>query len=69
MAYTVGKFHTDHSIALTKISGEASFSLDVRSLDAQSLAQVEETRPCYRERNCGVPRRSRRTWLYWNTLR
>ena len=35
-------FTPTHSIALTKISGEASFSLDVRSLDAQSLAQLEE---------------------------
>jgi N-carbamoyl-L-amino-acid hydrolase len=43
MAYTVGKFYTDpQQHALTKISGEASFSLDVRSLDAQSLAQLEE---------------------------
>jgi N-carbamoyl-L-amino-acid hydrolase len=43
MAYTVGKFYTDpQQHALTKISGEASFSLDVRSLDEQSLAQLEE---------------------------
>ena len=43
MAYTVGKFYTDpQQHALTKISGEASFSLDVRSLNAQSLAQLEE---------------------------
>ena len=43
MAHTVGKFYTDpQQHALTKISGEASFSLDVRSLDAQSLAQLEE---------------------------
>lgn len=42
MAHTVGNFTPTHSIALTKISGEASFSLDVRSLDAQSLAQLEE---------------------------
>jgi N-carbamoyl-L-amino-acid hydrolase len=42
MAYTVGKFYTDpQQHALTKISGEASFSLDVRSLNAQSLAQLE----------------------------
>jgi acetylornithine deacetylase/succinyl-diaminopimelate desuccinylase-like protein len=43
MAFTVGKFYTDpQQHALTKIAGEASFSLDVRSLDAQSLAQLEE---------------------------
>ena len=43
MAFTVGKFFTDpQQHALTKIAGEVSFSLDVRSLDAQSLAELEE---------------------------
>ncbi len=43
MAFTIGKFFTDpQQHALTKISGEVSFSLDARSLDAQSLAELEE---------------------------
>ena len=43
MAFTVGKFFTDpQQHALTKIAGEVSLSLDVRSLDAQSLTELEE---------------------------
>jgi hypothetical protein len=70
MAYTVGKFYTDpQQHALTKISGEASFSLEVRSLDAQSLAQLEERVHAIANAIAARPRRSLRTWLYWNTLR
>jgi len=43
MAFTIGKFFTDpQRHALTKISGEVSFSLDARSLDARALAELEE---------------------------
>ena len=43
MAFTVGKFFTDpQQHALTDFSGEIPFSLDARSLDTQSLAQLEE---------------------------
>jgi N-carbamoyl-L-amino-acid hydrolase len=42
MAFTVGKFFTDaDQHALTKISGEVSFSLDVRSVDAELLTELE----------------------------
>jgi N-carbamoyl-L-amino-acid hydrolase len=43
MAFTVGKFFTNpQQHALTKISGEVSFSLDVRSVDAKLLSELEE---------------------------
>ncbi len=42
MAFTVGKFFTDAAQhALTKIPGEATLSLDVRSVDADLLAELE----------------------------
>jgi N-carbamoyl-L-amino-acid hydrolase len=42
MAFTVGKFFTDaDQHALTKIPGEVSFSLDIRSVDPELLADLE----------------------------
>ena len=42
MAFTVGKLYTDPARhALTKIAGEATFSLDVRSLDPDLLNELE----------------------------
>ena len=42
MAFTVGKFCTStDQHALTKISGEVSFSLDLRSVDAELLSDLE----------------------------
>ncbi len=41
-AFTVGKFFTDAEWhAMTKIAGEVRFSVDMRSLDADFLAEVE----------------------------
>jgi beta-ureidopropionase / N-carbamoyl-L-amino-acid hydrolase len=43
MAFTIGKFFTDpQQHALTKISGEVSFSLDVRSVDPELLSELEK---------------------------
>jgi N-carbamoyl-L-amino-acid hydrolase len=42
-AYTVGKFYTDEEHhQMSKIAGEVSFSLDMRSLDAHTLVEMEE---------------------------
>ena len=44
MAFTVGKLFTDAGQhAMTKISGNVRFSLDVRSLDANCLGELETT--------------------------
>jgi beta-ureidopropionase / N-carbamoyl-L-amino-acid hydrolase len=43
MAFTVGKLFTDpQQHALTKIPGEVSFSLDLRSVDPELLAELEQ---------------------------
>jgi N-carbamoyl-L-amino-acid hydrolase len=43
MAFTVGKFCTNQQQhALTKIPGEVSFSLDIRSADPKLLSELEE---------------------------
>jgi N-carbamoyl-L-amino-acid hydrolase len=43
MAFTVGKLFTDSARhALTKIPGEVTFSLDVRSVDPDRLSELEE---------------------------
>jgi beta-ureidopropionase / N-carbamoyl-L-amino-acid hydrolase len=42
MAFTVGKLYTDPARhALTKIAGEVTFSLDVRSFDPDLLIELE----------------------------
>ncbi len=42
MAFTVGKFFTSNDLhALTKIAGEVTFSIDVRSVDPVLLAELE----------------------------
>ena len=44
MAFTVGKLFTDaEQHAMTKISGDIRFSLDVRTLDPEFLAELEAT--------------------------